>query len=495
MINSLQLLKQFDEQISSSELTTAQRKILLSKYADLLLAQLEVGDSIEGVIAKISDSKYVLQVKPNISIPIHMLEQLESGKLMAFTVQGKESGKLFLQPSYAADIKQMPLIQKTLEELNLPKTPAMQEVVDDFLQKHLPLAKEMLLKVYLMSKEYEVPSKIITNFMDNEGVFSPKEISTLSALRTNGINDIVTDFKYIIQGLDHADDLIEIFGTLKNQVSGDKLNAIINKLTAGEINHNFTREMTQIPVDAQKKLLGESLYPKDIKGLHDNISMRDNLIKLFNQDINKLNIAEHENIFKKVIGELYDEVMMVQLENLEKNSGESEKIYNTYNLLAKLVKTLDKANLSNEDKDYMNYIKEPLSLLGKFNMQADYFIFPILTENKQMQGEMYFFKSKKTTKKDRDNMYIVLALSLPYLNNIEIHINKQEKNISLIINVEKEDVQKHISQYMPKLNEQIQGLGFSVSSITWGIVGADHLKNFSKEDYLVNQLNHMDFKI
>ena len=476
MINSLQLFKQFDEQMSSSELTTAQRNILLSKYVDLLLSQLKVGDSIEGLIAKLSDNKYVLQVKPNITIPVHMLEPLEVGKLMTFVVQGKENGKLFLQASYSEDTKQTPLIQKTFEALTLPKTPAMLEVVDDFLQKQFPLAKEMLLKIYKMSSEYDIPSKILTNLMDNESVLLPKEMSTISALRTNGMNDIVTDFKCIIQGLDHKEDLIEVFNTLKNGVSNDKLNAMINRLTTGETSH-----------------------PKDIKVADMPIPTRDNLVQLFNQELNqelnKPSIAGHENIFKKLIGELYDEVMMVRLEKMGNNSGESEKIYTAYNLLAKLVKTLDKANLSNEDKDYVNYIKEPISLLGKLNVQAEYFIFPMLVENKQTQGEIYFFKPKKTAKKDQNNMYIVLALDLPHLSNIEIHINKQGKNILLTINVENEEVKKHISQYMPKLNEQIQGLGFSVNGVTWGLLGEKTLKDFTKEDYLVNQLNHMDFKV
>jgi hypothetical protein len=481
LINSLQLIKQFDEQISSSELTAAQRKILLSKYVDLLLSQLEVGDSIEGLIAKVSDDKYVLQVKPHVNIPIHMLEQLEAGKLMTFVVQGKESGKLYLQPSYTAEAKKMSLIQKTLTELNLPKTPAMQQVVENFLQKQLPLGKEMLLKTYQMSKEYDVSSKVITNLIDSKQVISSKELSALAALRTHGMQDMIENLKTIVQGLTHTEDRIEIFNMLKENIPRDKLDILTSDVSLEEINHKLPSQVEQISSEPQTKLA----------------SIKNSPLQLFEQEVslNELIRLDDGTIFKKVAGKLYDEVIMLRLENMKSDVNESEKIYNTYNLLAKIIKTLDKSDLSGEEKEYINSIKEPLALLGKFNLQAEYFMFPMFSENKQMQGEMYFFKPKKVKKADKSNLYIVLALSLPNLNNIEIHINKQGKDILFHINIENEEIQKQISQYVPKLNEEVQGLGFTVKSMTWGIIGQNTKEISIRENIFENQLNHMDLKI
>jgi hypothetical protein len=421
-----------------------------------------------------------------------MLEQLEIGKLMNFLVQGKEDGKLYLQPSSSTDAKETPLIKKTLEELNLPKNPAMQEVVDNFLQKHLPLAKEILLKVYQVSKEYEIPSKVITNLIDKQP-FSPKEISVLSGLRANGIDHIVTDFKAVIQRLDNSKDLINVLNILKEHIPSEKVSTLLSQTINDTEKSNSQNGMPMKTFHPSDKVISELMPEKFLK--QATLLTSNELLKFLNITVNKEMIGSPEEVLRKLIGKVYDTAMMVSPEAIKNDLGESEKIYNTYNLLTKLSKTLDKAEVSKEDKEYLNYIKEPLSILGKSNVEAEYFIFPLVHDNKQSQAELYFFKPKRTAKKNKTAMYIVLALSLPSINNIEIHINKQEKDIMLTINVEEEAVKKHIVQYIPKLNEQINGLGFTVNKVTCGLFKESSQKEFPQQDYSQYQLNHMDFKV
>ncbi len=475
MINNFQLLKQFDEQMSSHELTTLQKSAMLQKYVDLLLSQLQVGDSIEGLITKLSDNKYTLQVKPQIHIPIDMFEQLETGKLMTFIVQGKEEGKLYLQSSKATGNQETPLAQKVLEELNLPKNVPMKEIVDDFLKKHLPLVKETLLKAYQLHKTYEIPSEVVTNLIEHQETSLEQKVKTLSALREEGLNHLVSDLKSILQGLGNKEDLIKVFSTLKEQMPDEKIKTMIAKV----LDHKELNEQ-----DTQNTKVTQSRP-----------SLEETQLKLLNVIESKDYTSVSENVLKKLIGLIYDEMIKVNIKNIKSDQGESEKVYNTYNTLTKILKTLDKANLSKGETDYIQYIKEPLSILGKANVQAEYFMFPMLSEKSETQGELYFFKPKKTHKKNQDNFYIVLSLTLPSINHIQIHINKQEKNVLLHIEVEDEIIQKHITEYMPRLNEQIETLGFSLSKITWGLLDHTQNKQFIAEDAFKYSLNHMDFKI
>ncbi len=475
MINNFQLLKQFDEQMSSHELTTLQKSAMLQKYVDLLLSQLQVGDSIEGLITKLSDNKYTLQVKPQIHIPIDMFEQLETGKLMTFIVQGKEEGKLYLQSSKATGNQETPLAQKVLEELNLPKNVPMKEIVDDFLKKHLPLVKETLLKAYQLHKTYEIPSEVVTNLIEHQETSLEQKVKTLSALREEGLNHLVSDLKSILQGLGNKEDLIKVFSTLKEQMPDEKINTMITKV----LDHKELNEQ-----DTQNTKVTQSRP-----------SLEETQLKLLNVIESKDYTSVSENVLKKLIGLIYDEMIKVNIKNIKSDQGESEKVYNTYNTLTKILKTLDKADLSKGEMDYIQYIKEPLSILGKANVQAEYFMFPMLSENSETQGELYFFKPKKTHKKNQDNFYIVLSLTLPSIDHIQIHINKQEKNVLLHIEVEDEIIQKHITEYMPRLNEQIETLGFSLSKITWGLLDHTQNKQFIAEDAFKYSLNHMDFKI
>lgn len=475
MIDNLRLLNQFNEQMNASDLTSVQRKIVLSKYIQMFLDQLQLGDTVEGVVTKGADGKFILQISPQLNIPVQMSEQLETGKLMTFMVQGKENGKLYLQPALSVPEQGVPLIQKTMIELNLPKNGLMQEFVEGFVQKHLPLVKDTLLKAYEIGKEHLIPSKIITNLIDNNQIFSPEEASATKQLRTDGLKDIITQLKSMTQNLTNHQDLIKVAQVFQSQISPDKLENMMKSAVSEILAH---------PINDKGYASAEFLGVKEEPWL-----------KVF-KSIMDLNIPkDQENVLKKFIGSIYDEAMMVKIENMRLNETESQKIYTTYELLEKLATTLDKAHLSQEDREYLNFIKEPVNVLGKLNIQAEYFIFPMLNREQQTQGEIYFFKPKKTTAKNQNNLYVVLALNFPSINDIEIHIHKQDKKIRMTINVTQEEIQKHISQYMPRLYEQIKNLGFQFSQIEWGLINQNKEKVMNSKSDADHLFNHMDLKV
>lgn len=494
MINSFHFLKQFDEQVKSGNLTDLQRKVLLSKYIDILLAKLQIGDSIEGVITKLAEHKYALQIKPNVNIPIQLLEQVETGKSMTFIVQGKEEGKLYLQPAISAEGKETTLVQKTVETFNLPKTASMHEIIEDFLQKHLSLTKDSLTKAHQMNKMYDIPSKVIANLIEHQEIFSMDEAKILSDLRSNGINRIIDDMKFALQKLNDKEDLLSVINLLKENLSSDKLSSIIEK-----VQREYAKELSENdslgPVlKTGNKVSGEDdrLLVADHNQIHHSVqNKREVLTVEGSQMFEKLNTG----LLKKAAVLIYDEIVHVNLKNIKNDQGETDKIYQTYQLLNKLSKALEQTHLSQEDQDHISYIKEPLNLLSKLNIQAEYFAFPMMYEDKRLQGELYFFKPKKHTQKNKDNIYIVLSLDLPHIHTIEIHINKQEKNIHLHINVNDELIRNHIAQHIPLLNDEVQTLGLEISQLTWGMAEEiDKIKILS-EDFKDPFLNHMDFKI
>jgi hypothetical protein len=441
----------------------------------MFLDQLKTGDIVEGVVIKGTDGKFVLQLNPQMNIPVQMSEQLETGRLMAFMVQGKENGKLYLQPAHNGPEQGMPLIQKTITELNLPKNSLMQEVVEDFVQKHLPLVKDTLLKAYEMGKEHLIPSKIIANLIDNNQLFSSEEVGVAKQLRTDGLTEITTQLKSMIQKLTNPEDLIKAGQVLQSQITPDKLEHMMRTAIS---------EVLPDTINDRGHAFTESAGAKEEVWL-----------KVFKSMMTVSTQKEQVNILKNFVTSIYDDAMMVKIENMRVNEKESQKIYTTYEVLEKLAKTLDKADLSKEDKAYLTLIKEPVNVLGKLNIQGEYFIFPMLNQKQETQGEIYFFKPKKATTKNKNNLYVVLALNFPNINDIELHIHKQDKKIRMTIHVGCEEIQKHISQYMPKLYDQIQNLGFQISQIEWGLIDQNKDKKLSSQSDTDHSFNHMDLKV
>ena len=125
-----------------------------------------------------------------------------------------------------------------------------------------------------------------------------------------------------------------------------------------------------------------------------------------------------------------------------------------------LFRSLEKATLGEGEKQLLNEVLPPLQMLGKMNIDGNYFMFPLWTQGEIKEGEVYFFKPHSKKKSANEEMYIVVSLDMVALEHIEVHIRKQQQNLYLALHVASEDVQKVVEGKMVQLQETLSDMGF-----------------------------------
>ena len=98
-------------------------------------------------------------------------------------------------------------------------------------------------------------------------------------------------------------------------------------------------------------------------------------------------------------------------------------------------------------------------------MDAQYFCFPMQVKGEKAEGELYFFKPRKNKKGTQDGMYIVLALDMPHLNKIEIHVKEQAEKVDLHLKVKEPLIKALVEKHQNELEELIKETAFTLGSL------------------------------
>ena len=133
-----------------------------------------------------------------------------------------------------------------------------------------------------------------------------------------------------------------------------------------------------------------------------------------------------------------------------------------------------------------------IEVLDKYNTQGHYFCFPLQLKEQNTTGELYFFKPKKKKGQQGQGMYIVLALNMPTLNKVEVHLIEKSEKVSLKIKVENEAIKKQLEQYENVLLEEMKSAEMPMEKIVIELL-TEKKESLLKEESSV--LCHLDFKV
>ncbi len=125
-------------------------------------------------------------------------------------------------------------------------------------------------------------------------------------------------------------------------------------------------------------------------------------------------------------------------------------------------------------------------------MQGQYLCFPLQIKEQNTTGELYFFKPRKQKGMKEQGLYVVLALNMPALNKVEVHLVEKSEQVSLRIKVENEVIKKQLEQYEEVLLESLKS---SDSPIERVVVELFKEKKQRPEKDTSEMLCHLDFKI
>ena len=436
----------------------------LSKEVAALLLKLDAGDLIEGMLTG-SQGKYMLQFSKNMQIPVQLTEQMETGKLMQFEVVKKQGEKLFLK----AVNTDVPMSEKVIEELELPKNETMRSLISTFAEKELPMLKKDLLKAYHMEQKYEMPAKVLANMLSGK---------LLNEMKVQGYENLKQQLKtLLVEGDLSVKAQQDIFKLLKTDLKDENTKRFIN-----EILENIAKnEPESMPKDIIETLR--------FKGQNTS-SMRSAALKTWLE-----NYPEEFLSNKKWMGQV-NEKMLLQLfkrASLKNTDGyeEETKWQNLNKTLSRLTETLKKEALSTEHKEVLAKADKTIEVLGKYEANGAYYLVP-MEEKQKNAGEVYFFKPKKHGKKQEGTFYIVIALQMPALSEVQVHIRKLKQQLSIEIKVKDEAVRDFIDQYKKQVEEGITACGYTIGKVEIKLL------NEKKEEVLADQMDafyHMDLKV
>lgn len=451
------LLQNIPKSISAEDL-----KLLLAKYSQELLSKLQKGDLLEGKLLQGENNKHTLLLKEGGRLPITLLTEADFGKDITLIVEKNEKGKVELRPFIQTSES---IADKVASQLQLPNHAGMKEWIHTFMEHQLPIQKEAILQSHYLEKHYELPKEVITQFLGKAGFLDMPSLEKVGLLRNESLLDVLTQVKQIMQKIEDPKILDQIYLELE-MTKESELEGLSNVFSKEMGIETLKKEMmqNQIPQEEFAKNQASKEYNPKEQTLKEQISNENIQVKT---DFTELALREK----KQIIEQLMDKKIIFNPKSYE-NANEGQKvteariITDTYKILSKVINVLEKATLPDLQKEALNTVREVVSSLGMVNNQANYFLFPMNYKQQQVQAEVYFFKPKKHAKKNKSEVYAVVALDLSALRHIEVHVKKQNQMLELMVHTENVDVQKHMISHMPRLQEMIEGLGYTIVKAT-----------------------------
>ena len=488
MIQNSQLMNNLKSQIETANLSESNLKILAAKYRELLIEGLEIGDILEGIITPNGEGKYTLDLKPGIHIPVGLLSQADIGKLIKLVVENKQDGQLILSTFKEEGTTNLSDIAS--KELELPQDARMKQCLNTFIENQLPLKKEALMQAYYLEKNYQVPAQVVANLLEKFEILPNQLIENIETLKNNGVYPITEEIGQIIKQVESKEDLMKLVVTLSEGATKEQLENILKVLKKEAFNEPTFKaaQMLQdeIPLINKETLLKEvksSILPKSLESIL--------IDKNFNKVLQEL-FQKPENL-KMFVTKLYDETMVLDLKTLKNGQSIKEESFELYNKLARTINVLEEMPLKETAKEYIGQIRQPIALLGTMNQIGDYFMFPVQQQQVQ-DAEVYFFRPKKAKKNSDSELYTVVALDLPAIDHIEVHIHQQGKKLSLGFNLKDENVKKFIMIHAPKLQQELENLGYQILQCTYSVTDIKINENHLLKDYTKGNMNHIDFR-
>ena len=204
-----------------------------------------------------------------------------------------------------------------------------------------------------------------------------------------------------------------------------------------------------------------------------------------------LQFSSHDQLNKLNKALIY-ESLVVHLKFIEdKEKSEIEKFTEMDTRLKQIVKVIKEVVKENGEEIHLPTLENTIEVLDKYKMQGQYFCFPLQLQEHQITGELYFLKSKKQKAVQEQGVYIVLALNMPALNKIEVHLVEKSEQISLRIKVENEAIKKQLKQYEHVLLETMESSDIPIERVTVELLS----EKKQKSDDTLEALCHLDFKI
>lgn len=465
-LNEKQILNNLNQNQIAEEGVIQNKEILLA------LSKIQMGDILTGKMI-LENNQTMLKLESGLKLLAHIETPILSDQVLNFLVLGKEGQHLELQKLESLTMGEVPkaLEDSIMKEMALPDESKMKQIISQWANQQLPLLKNELLKVYQLVKHYDIPSESLVNLSAQKVPVSEQEVQCITQFRSQGQAMMETFISEAFKGMTH-DQATECTKALNQYV------------------HTQTEQL--------KSFLTQLSIKSDLPA-----SLRYQLTTFLNQDDSQMSHSKSiENWFytlpkedlKILAQQLVHKHLAIDPKALLEKSADEDPLREVAEKLKEVTKEIEKFADKEQIKSHVQVFEQTRVTLEKYNMQGQYFCFPLQIKEQEASGAFYFFKPKKNKKgaSNDQGMYIVLALDMPALKHIEVHLVENHNQLDLKIKVVNEEILKQ----MKKHEEQLKSL--MVDSVV--PIGDIHIqllsKPMQKEAVTTTRLyNRLDFRV
>lgn len=475
MIHDLVNLKAMQNLSQHLEGSESIERIPIKEQIDSL-SKIQIGDLLQGELIVEGEQSW-LKLEEGLKLLVNLpLNELFNKKL-DFYVVGKENGRLLLEyvPDKANQNGAVGIVDQALQELDLKDTPEMRQMIEKFVGKQLPLIKEQLMRFVHFTKSYTVPTEVLTNLVSQNQVPKQEEIEILTTLKEEGIKTLLPAWDTFVQELtsyqsrDLAKNLLSLLNPQQVEQSLQKVNLLQYEEEVGKsLSHLVNNESSLTDIQIEK--------------------WQDELFKQLDQMLNSASHSQLNELNKDFIKD-YLVLHLDRMSHGEKN--EIEKIIELSTRLKQVVKSAKEVKLENGAEVHLKVLEKNIEVLDKYKMQGQYYCFPLQLKEQQITGEFYFFKPKKNKLQQESGLYIVLALNMPALHKIEVHLMEKSNEMTLKIKVENEGIKKQLQEHESVLLERMDEGVILLKKIEIELLNEKQ----PKLELLYNELHGLDLKI
>lgn len=452
MIHELNQLngKQIVSELSRDIMT--QSSALQNKDVLLALSKIQVGDLISGKLI-LEDNQTLLKLESGIKLMAQLKNPILSDALSDFLVVGKERQHLELEQVEVnrAVAKEVKLEEAIMKELELPDTSEMKTMVSQWMDKQLPLVKNQMLQLYHLAKDYKMPTETLVNLKVHQELLNEGELKLLTQFKEEGMTLAEHAIEQGFQG-SSKEPINGFLQAMGEKFSAEGLKEAINDFLKSVAPKMPSHEKQAIPPEVSKQ--GKEVDEKaaSTNAMKEETTVKQNAQQDYTQLLKELPNGQLKALARHMVRKY---LVMDQKAVADGHEEEIHKIDESAKRLKEVIGALEKHTEKEVAKESKQVLEQMSQTMDKYNAQGEYYCFPLQVGEHETSGELYFFKPKKNKKgsNGQKGMYIVLALDMPSLNHIEVHLIEDKNQLNLRLKVANDKILKQMQSHKGQLDE------------------------------------------
>ncbi len=428
-----------------------------------IISSLLPGQSIQGELIQKDGSNIQLLLKNNFILNTKLDHDLNlnMGQLLTFEVKGNQNGQLILRPLFE-NVGQDANVSKALEAAGLKETQQTVKMVNELMNKGMPVNKDILLDIFKQTTRY--PDADVSDIIMLHKMQMPINENNIRQMHLYQNNNqwMVENFTQLTQQMFHLMQDLDIDELQHNtifQEINEAVKLIYEDLNANDNLDPVNHEMFTDTISGMKE---ENLpIVQENNGTQNN--KVNNLIDLLNQ-IKGGSEKERELLQNEVIKVLKDEFLLDPQKINQKDyiNRYYEKLSNATSKIEELLKETGKGDTAFAKT--VTQIKSNVNFINQVNELYHYIQLPLKMNDRHANGELYVFSRKNKPTTGEDNLTALLHLSMDNLGNMDIFLTLKGEHLNTRFCLEKEEMIDFIEQHIDELNNRLSKKGYNTTT-------------------------------